>query len=158
MTINKGKRPIKRELGNQELKIPAQQNKKGNEKVRSPVCKCVLAHAGDGAFPRRGRRPFILTFQVEWTMTNTISVNCRERTQSCWNWLPLSLGQGTWLEKPCCSWSYVASLHFSQKVPRNRIFPSGFTSICLKRWHLISHTVAMVLQHLSVNWLILENN
>lgn len=31
MTINKGKRPIKREFRSQELKIPAQQNRKGNE-------------------------------------------------------------------------------------------------------------------------------
>lgn len=89
MTINKGKRPIKREIGSQELKIPAEQNRKGNEKVRSPACKCVLVYAGDSAFPRQGRRPSLLTFQVERTMTNTISLNCWERMQSCWKWLLL---------------------------------------------------------------------
>lgn len=57
MTINKGKRPIKRELGSQELKIFAQQNRKGNEKVGSLACKCVVAYAGDSVFLRWGRRP-----------------------------------------------------------------------------------------------------
>lgn len=125
MTINKGERPIKRELGNQELKIPAQQNKKGNEKVRSPVCKCVLAYAGDSAFPRRGRRPFLLTFQVEWTMTNTISVKCRERTQSCWNWLPLTsypgtrnlVGKAMLFLKLCCLSSLLSKGSLKQRLP-----------------------------------------
>lgn len=83
MTINRGKRIIKRELWSQELKIPIQQNRKGNEKVRSLACKCVLAYVGDSVFPGRGRRPSLLPFQVEWTTTNTISLNYRERMQSC---------------------------------------------------------------------------
>lgn len=148
MTINRGKRFIKRELWSQELKIPVQQNRKGNEKVRSLACKCVLAYVGDSVFPERGRRPSLLPFQVEWTMTNTISLNYRERMQSCWKWLPLTSEQGTSLEKPGYSWSYVVSLHFPEKVQWKSLFPSGFPSICLKRRHLISHMVVMILQDL----------
>lgn len=101
MTINKGKRPIKRELRSQELKIPAQQNRKGNEKIRSLARKCVLAHAGDSAFPRWGRRPSLLTVQVEWTMTNTVSLNCQGRTQL----LEVAfsyLGTKNFIGKLCC--------------------------------------------------------
>lgn len=40
MTINKGKRPIKREFRSQELKIPAQQNRKGNESRKPCLQMC----------------------------------------------------------------------------------------------------------------------
>lgn len=40
MTINKGKRPIKREFRSQELKIPAQQNRKGNESQKHCLQMC----------------------------------------------------------------------------------------------------------------------
>lgn len=148
MTTNKGKRLIKREFWSQELKILAQQNRKGNEKVRSFARKCVLAYAGDNAFLRRGRKPTLLTFQVEWTMTNTISLNCQGRTQllkvaSSYLKTKNFIGKATLSLKLCCLPSFP--LKGSLEKPLLCFF------FRLKKWYIISHLVVMVLQCLRLH-------